>query len=294
MFILKYKSIFIGISIALVAISLFAINTTGLKKGIDFTGGTVIEIVYDKTAPDVLSMTALKDLNTKAYQTGEGKFKLISSENYETLTKAIRPILSVNEANPYTETQVSTVGPSLGKEMTQKAMIAITMVVLAILVFISFAFRAVSLPVSSWKYGVIAMITLIHDIIIPAGVYVWLGVKFGAEVDTLFIIALLTVMGISISDKIVVFDRIRENLKANPKAKGVDFAHVVGKSLQQTFTRSVMTSLTVILALIALYVYGPEATHNFAITLIVGMIVGTYSSIFVASPLLVVLESRQK
>ena len=294
MFIVKFKSIFIGISIALVAISLFAINTTGLKKGIDFTGGTVIEISYDKTAPDVLSMAALKDLNTKAYKLADGKYKFISSENYETLTKSLRSILSVNEANPYVETQVSTVGPSLGKEMTQKAMIAIAMVVLAILAFIAFAFRAVSLPVSSWKYGVIAMITLLHDIIIPAGVYVWLGTKFGAEVDTLFVIALLTVMGISISDKIVVFDRIRENLKDNPKAKGADFAYVVGKSLQQTFTRSVMTSMTVILALIALYVYGPEATHNFAITLIVGMIVGTYSSIFVASPLLVVLESRQK
>lgn len=278
----------------MVAISLLAITMVGLKKGIDFTGGTVIEISYASSTPDVLGMKALKDLNTKAYNVAEGKFKLISSESYETLTQKIRPILSVYETFPYTETQVSTVGASLGKEMAQKAMIAIAMVVLAILAFIAFAFRAVSLPVSSWKYGMIAMVTLLHDIIIPAGVYVWLGVKFGAEVDTLFVIALLTVMGISISDKIVVFDRIRENLKDNPKAKGADFAHVVGKSLQQTFTRSVMTSLTVILALVALYIYGPEATHNFAVTLIVGMVVGTYSSIFVASPLLVVLESRQK
>lgn len=294
MFIVKYKSIFIGISIAMVAISLFAINFVGLKKGIDFTGGTVIEIAYTNKSPDVLGMPELKDLNTKAYKITEEKYKLISSENYETLTQKLKPILSVKETYPYTETQVNTVGPSLGKEMTQKALIAIALVVIAILAFISFAFRAVSLPVSSWKYGVIAMITLLHDIIIPAGVYVWLGVKFGAEVDTLFVIALLTVMGISIADQIVVFDRIRENLKANAKAKGVEFANVVGKALEQTFTRSVMTSFTVVLALLSLYFYGPETTHNFAITLIVGMIVGTYSSIFVAAPLLIVLENRQK
>jgi preprotein translocase subunit SecF len=158
-------------------------------------------------------------------------------------------------------------------------------VVLAILCFIAFSFREVSRPVSSWKYGVIAMVTLLHDIIVPTGVYVLLSHYYGAEVDTLFVISLLTILGISIADKIVVFDRIRENLKGGSSR---NFEDVVGTSLRQTFTRSINTSVTVILALVALYLFGPVTTKFFALTLTVGMIVGTYSSIFVASPLLTV------
>lgn len=136
------------------------------------------------------------------------------------------------------------------------------------------------------------MVTLLHDIIIPTGVYVILSHKYGAEVDTLFIIALLTIIGISISDKIVVFDRIRENLKN--ASKKANFEEVVGMSLKQTFTRSINTSVTVILALLALYFFGPVTTKWFTLTLIVGMVVGTYSSIFVASPLLTVWNKKDK
>jgi preprotein translocase subunit SecF len=174
--------------------------------------------------------------------------------------------------------------------MTKKAIIAIALVMLAILAFIAFAFREVSLPVQSWKYGVIAMVTLIHDIIIPTGLYVYLSNHFGAEVDTLFIVSLLTIVGISISDKIVVFDRIRENLKLSSSKK--PFEEVVGMSLRQTFTRSINTSVTVIIALLSLYFFGPASTKFFALTLTAGMIVGTYSSIFVASPLLTVWNRK--
>jgi preprotein translocase subunit SecF len=138
--------------------------------------------------------------------------------------------------------------------MTKKAIIALIVVVLAILAFIAFSFRAVSHPLPSWKYGVVAMVTLIHDIIVPTGVYVILSHRYGAEVDTLFVIALLTIVGISISDKIVVFDRIRENLRTGGKRA---FGEVVGASLRQTFTRSINTSVTVVLALLALYFFGP-------------------------------------
>lgn len=174
--------------------------------------------------------------------------------------------------------------------MTKKAIIALVMVVLAILAFIAFAFREVSLPVQSWKYGVIAMVTLLHDIIVPTGIYAILSYKYGAEIDTLFIIALLTIIGISISDKIVVFDRIRENLKASNAKRSFD--EIVGVSLKQTFTRSVNTSVTVILALLALFLFGPVMTKWFTLTLIIGMFVGTYSSIFVASPLLTVWNKK--
>jgi preprotein translocase subunit SecF len=180
----------------------------------------------------------------------------------------------------------------MGREMTQKAMIAIIVVAIAILSFIAFAFREVSVPVASWKYGVVAMVTIIHDIIIPTGVYAYLSAKYGAEIDTLFIVALLTVMAVTISDKIVVFDRIRENLKTYGHKRPFD--DVVGESLLQTFTRSVNTSVTVIISLLALYFIGPESTKFFALTLTVGMIVGTYSSIFVASPALTYFVEEEK
>ena len=143
---------------------------------------------------------------------------------------------------------------------------------------------------SSWKYGLIAIATLVHDIAIPSGVFALLGHFYGAEVDTLFVVALLTVLGISVSDTIVVFDRIRENLRNHTAPT---FAETVGKSLNQTFVRSINTSLTVILVLVALFFFGPVATKNFALVLIVGMFFGTYSSIFVASPLLVIVEGWQ-
>ena len=160
--------------------------------------------------------------------------------------------------------------------------------VLCTIVFIAWAFRGVSKPVQSWKYGIVAIVTLLHDILVPAGLFAILGRFVGAEVDALFIVALLTILGISINDTIVVFDRIRENLRFNEdKGRREEFEEVVGRSITQTIARSINTSLTVVIVLAALYLLGPVVTKNFALTLIVGMIAGTYSSIFLASPLLV-------
>jgi preprotein translocase subunit SecF len=291
MFIIKYKSLFIGISLLLVIVSGVLMNTYGIKRGIDFTGGSVIDITYASTTP-VLASAAFEEKEIVLYKTGENTYRFVSSKTYEEISPVITSLANQNNVTPFTFTQVNTVGPTLGAEMTKKAIIALVTVVLAILAFIAFSFREVSLPVQSWKYGVIAMVTLIHDIIVPTGVYVLLSHKYGAEIDTLFIIALLTIVGISISDKIVVFDRIRENLKGKDKKDSFD--DVVGKSLVQTFTRSVNTSVTVILALLALYLFGPTMTKWFTLTLIVGMFVGTYSSIFVASPLLTVWNNKNK
>ena len=198
--------------------------------------------------------------------------------------------LSIDGKYPLTQTNFTSIGPSVGQELVSKAIFAIVLVVIAIVLYIAFAFRTVSKPVASWKYGIIAIATLVHDIAIPAGVFALLGHFYGAEVDTLFVVALLTVLGISVSDTIVVFDRIRENLKNHTAPT---FAETVGKSLSQTFVRSINTSLTVILVLISLFFFGPLATKNFALVLIVGMFFGTYSSIFVASPLLVIAEGLQ-
>jgi preprotein translocase subunit SecF len=167
--------------------------------------------------------------------------------------------------------------------------------VACIILFIAFAFRGVSKPVASWKYGVVAIITLLHDILVPTGLFAILGHVVGAEVDSLFIVALLTILGVSINDTIVVFDRIRENLSRNhERGKKEEFAEVVGRSIWQTLARSINTSLTVVIVLVALYVWGPASTQTFALTLIVGMIAGTYSSIFLASPLLVAWEKLQR
>lgn len=285
MFIVKNKFIFIGLAVALVLASFFSINYFGIKKGIDFTGGTVIELTVATSTTKEINLIGIEE-GVKAYKTGEYSYKFISSGSYES-TKAL--VANELAGVAFTETQINTVGPTLGKEMTKKAAIAIIVVVLAILAFIAFAFREVSVPVASWKYGVAAMVTIVHDIVIPAGVYAYLSHVYGAEVDTLFVVALLTIMAVTISDKIVVFDRIRENLKA---AKG-SFEEIIGMSLKQTAVRSINTSLTTVLALVALYIWGPETTKFFSLTLMVGLVVGTYSSIFVASPLLTLLKGKK-
>ncbi len=287
MFIVKNKVFFIGLAVAMVLASLFSVKHYGIKKGIDFTGGTVIEISVATSSSFGVNLSSFEEKGIKAYKVGDHGYKFISSATYEETSSQIKSALS---GLPYTETQVNVVGPTLGKEMTKKAAIAIVVVVLAILAFIAFAFREVSYPVASWKYGVAAMITIVHDIIIPTGVYAYLSHVYGAEIDTLFVVALLTVMAVTISDKIVVFDRIRENLKTGKGA----FEDIIGMSLKQTAVRSVNTSLTTILSLVALYVWGPDMTKFFALTLLVGLVVGTYSSIFVASPLLTYLQGGNK
>ena len=285
MFIIKYKSSFIAIAIAMVVASVMLVSHFGIKKGIDFTGGTVIEINYATSTVQKVDIEALEEKGIKAFVTGATSYKFISTMSFEETDSLLRGSLDTAK-HPFTVTQVNTVGPTMGKEMTKKAIIAIVIVVIAILGFIAFAFREVSLPVASWKYGMVAMVTIIHDIVVPVGVYSYLSHYYGAEVDTLFVVALLTIMAVTISDKIVVFDRIRENLKAHGDKR--PFEDIVGESVSQTFTRSINTSLTTVLSLIALYYFGPESTKFFSLTLMVGIVVGTYSSIFVASPLLTI------
>jgi preprotein translocase subunit SecF len=161
-------------------------------------------------------------------------------------------------------------------------------------VFITFAFRKVSQPVASWKYGLITIFALFHDVLVPTGVFVALGHFYGFEVDTLFVTAILVILGFSVHDTIVVFDRVRENLKHANLSKGkTTFEEVVGASISQTFVRSINTSLTTLLALVVLYFVGPEVTKHFSLALLVGITAGTYSSIFLGSPLLVTVEKWQ-
>jgi len=165
------------------------------------------------------------------------------------------------------------------------------LVLLGISLYIAFAFRRVSRPVSSWKYGIITLLTLFHDALIPAGLMALLGWLYGAEVGINFIVAILVVMGFSVHDTIVVFDRIRENIQLE-KNSNSGFAELVNKSVLQTFARSINTSLTLVLVLLALYFLGADSLRNFILIILVGVVVGTYSSIFVASPLLVLAEKK--
>jgi preprotein translocase subunit SecF len=183
------------------------------------------------------------------------------------------------------ELSFQSIGPSVGKELRTKSIVAIALVLIGISLYIAFAFRKVFRPVSSWKYGWVTLVTLFHDVAIPAGLIAVLGRFLHVEIDGNFVVALLVVMGFSVHDTIVVFDRIRENLFLD-RGK-TDFTTIVNQSVNQTLARSVNTSLTLILVLLAMYVAGPASLHYFILTLLVGVTTGVYSSIFVASPLLV-------
>lgn len=294
MFIIKHRNIFISISAALVVASIIFISFFGLNLGIDFKGGSLIEVEYKNTRPEnsiLQEKIATTDFPSVLLQpTGEKglivKTLVLTNEKKDELVGVL-----ASGGNELTEKSFTSIGPSIGKELRKKSIISIILVSLGIVLFIAYAFRKVSRPISSWKYGLMAIVSLLHDIIIPTGVFAVLSHFYGVEVDTLFVVALLTILGLSVSDTIVVFDRIRENIRLEG---GKQFKDIVGHSLSQVFARSINTSLTVILALLALVFFGPESTRYFAITLTVGMFFGTYSSIFLASPLLVKMEEWQK
>lgn len=293
MFIIKNKKIFISISAVLVAVAIVILFVFPPKVGIDFKGGALTEVSYKDSRPSQEEVNnLLKDAGFSALvqPTGELGYLIKSPDLTETDHQRLLTTLSNGGKYSITENNFNSIGPSVGKELTRKAIVAIVLVSLAIILFIAFALRKVSKPVASWKYGVIAVIALLHDVIIPSGIFALLSKFYGAEMDTLFVVAVLTILGLSVSDTIVIFDRIRENLRIGSSGK---FKDIVGMSLDQSYTRSIMTSVTVIMVLLALVFVGPESTKYFAIMLTAGMFFGTYSSIFLASPLLVILEEMQ-
>ncbi len=298
MFIIRYKKIFIGISAILVTLSILSLFVFGLNIGIDFKGGALTEVVYNTERP--VQNTLEESLATLGFgsillqPTGDLGYIVKTRDLNDTEHALLLQTLSGNNEESLIEMSFNSIGPTVGRELTRKAILAIILVSLAIILFIAFAFRKVSRPVSSWKYGIIAIIALLHDIMIPTGIFVVLSHYFGAEVDTLFVVAILTILGLSVSDTIVIFDRIRENLKKEVNIHKINFGEIVGKSLNQSFVRSISTSLTVILVLLALFFFGPVSTRYFALMLTAGMCVGTYSSLFLASPLLVLVQEWQK
>jgi preprotein translocase subunit SecF len=293
----KFKHYFFILPGIAVVLSLIAIFTWGLKPGIDLKGGSILEVAYPDGRPEVAllqeKLGTLELGEVRIQPAGENELILRQRSLEQSEKDAVDDILA--SFGMVDEIQYNSVGPSIGKELMRKAWWAIGLVSLCTILFIAFAFRGVSKPVSSWKYGIVAIVTLLHDILIPTGYFAYLGYARDAEVGVLFIVALLTILGISINDTIVVFDRIRENLRLNEEKKQHQtFDFVVWKSIKQTLARSVNTSMTVIIMLIVLFLLGPESTKDFALVLTIGMVAGTYSSIFLASPLLVLISEYWK
>jgi len=295
MYIVTYRKFFLGLSALLVIISLAAIFRFGLKLGIDFTGGSVLQVTYEEGRPDFetvkKAVEALRFDSTTVQPAGDNDIIVRTTTLSETEKDLLLGALSSKGTVQMTQKKFDSIGPTIGRELRTKSFWAILLVILLIVLYITFAFRKVSFPVSSWKYGLAAVIALLHDVIVPTGFYVVYNHYVGGEIDVLFVTAILTIVGFSVHDTIVVFDRIRENLRTG--SSKTDFKDTVGISLNQTFGRSINTSLSVILVLLVLLFAGGESTKNFSLLLTVGIFLGTYSSIFLASPLLILLKELQ-
>lgn len=305
--IVKTKMIWIIFSVTLMIFSIFFIFSYKLPMGIDFSGGTELEFQVKSNEPkyaveekiksaDVKNIN-LRDLgqtNQTDQQGSGGEWKSYSLKSEELNNEQGRVVAeTIGELGEYKEVRRETVGPAVSKDLTKKAIIAVILASIMIIIYIAWSFRLVPKPANSWRFGTTAVVALLHDLLITTGAMALYGHFYGFEIDSLFITAMLTIMGFSVHDTIVVFDRLRENLKQSPS---LEFEINANNAIVQTISRSLNTSLTVIITLLALFLLGGESIHRFTLTLLVGITIGTYSSIFVATILLVFWQqwSHQK
>ena len=292
--IIGHKYIYLTFSGILVLGSIVALLVWKLNVGIDFTGGSLMEVEFTQGAvpavdnvKEVLAPLKLGDITVQPIGTDAMilRFRDVDEQTHQDILSALGGLKGPKET---IERRFDTIGPTVGKELRTQSFIAIGLTAVGIVLYLAWAFRRVSKPVASWKYGVVAVSAFIHDVTIPVGVFAFLGHFYGVAVDALFITALLTVMGFSVHDTIVIFDRIRENLAKLKHPEPYEIT--VNRSVNETISRSINTSFTVLMVLLAVFFFGGQATRYFSLALIVGIIFGTYSSIFVASPLLVIWE----
>ena len=294
---IKYSKIWIIISALVAVLSLAAILFWGLKAGIDFTGGSLVELSFAKNRPataDIQKVFDEMDLKNAVIQPAGSRdlmarMAFLSEEKHQEVLKKFSD--TFGQDNKITEKRFETVGPSISQQLKRRSLWAIILVSLGIVLYVAYAFRAVSRPVASWKYGALAIAAVLHDLLLVIGVFALLGHFRGVEVDTAFVVALLTILGYSVNDTIVVYDRIRENLLRRTAGT---FAETVNYGLNQTLMRSINTTLTTLLPLFALYFFGGATIHNFVLALLIGIASGAYSSIFIASPLLAMVEAWQR
>jgi len=285
------RRVWFAFSAVLIAGSIAALAVFGLKLNIDFVGGSLIEAQFADQIPS--NQELQKTLETAGFQNAvvqpSGEKKVIL--RMETLTEDQHQLVLKALGDAYKgiqEDRFDSIGPVIGKELRRTSIFGVAVTLALIGFYIAWAFRKVTEPVRSWKYGLLTVLCAFHDVIVPVGVFAVLGYFFHWEVGSAFIAAILTILGYSISDTVVVFDRTRENLL---RRTGESFGETVEKSIRQTYVRSINTSLTTILALVAIFVLGGESTRPFSLALLIGIAVGTYSSIFIASPALVAWEA---
>jgi preprotein translocase subunit SecF len=289
----KYSTIYYIFSGVLIIGSIISLIVFGLKFGIEFTGGSNMEIEFNNERPDnekiseVLSSFNIGEIIIQP--TGERGVILRFREIDENAHQKI--ISQLNSASSLQEKSFQFIGPSVGQELKNKTVIAMALSLLAITLYISFAFRKVSMPVASWKYGITSLIALFHDILIPLGAFSILGKLYNAEITIPIVAALLTIIGFSVHDTIVIFDRIRENLL---RRRAETFSETVNWSLNQTVGRSISTVATVLIVMFSLFFFGGQTLKYFSLALIIGIASGAYSSIFIAGPLLVSWHNCQE
>lgn len=275
------RKIFFGLSIAIILIGLIATAIYGgLNEGIDFTGGTLIQVDFGKQIPveEIRGFTDEIDGNASVIHAGDDQEKIIIKTKLKLDQAEINNLLGRFKENYQVEDSASeSFGPTIGNEIKQKAYLSVLIAALGILLYITFRFE--------FRFGIAAIVALIHDVLIALAVYS----LFRIPINSSFMAAMLTIVGYSINDTIVVFDRIRENLKTSGKK---DYKELVNRSISQTIVRSINTSFTTLIAIVTLYVLGVEAIKDFALPLIVGVIAGTYSSIFIASPIWYMIKKR--
>lgn len=290
--IIQRRRIWYIISLLLIVPGIAGLIFWRLPLGIDFKGGTLLDIQYQSS--DVskdkinvkLNEIGIKNANIQA---GTDNSYIIRTQplDKDTTQKLTSALASAGEG--YKLNRLDSVGPTVSQDLKKRAIIALIIASFAIIIYIAIAFRKVPKPASSWRFGVCAVFALTHDLIFVIGSFAILGHFFGYEINSLFITALLTIMGFSVHDTIVVFDRIRENLRKSPS---LDFETNVNNSIIQTLNRSLNTSFTVLMVLLALFLLGGSSLREFMLALLLGIAIGTYSSIFNATPLLVSWQGR--
>ncbi|MBD3282615.1 MAG: protein translocase subunit SecF [Candidatus Portnoybacteria bacterium] len=296
MFIIKHRKIFYLISTLLIAASIFALASWGLNFGIEFTGGSLMEVEFKTQRPtpqtieEKINEIELEEpLGSVTIQpTGEKGALIRTRDISEDIHQSI--LQKIQELGEVEELRFESIGPVIGEELKEKSIYSIIIALIFILIFVAFAFRKISFIVKSYKYGVLAIAALFHDIIIVLGTFSILGYFLNVEIGVAFVAALLATLGYSVNDTIVVFDRVRENLLLIQDRE--DFETLVGKSLKQTLVRSLNTSLTTLLVLAAILFLGGSSIFYFVLALMIGIAAGTYSSLFIASPLLVSWQKK--
>lgn len=318
MFIIRHKKIFLIIGVAIVLICAGIVALFGIKPGIDFTGGSLMEVRYtalpDKAAVEAaVSAEELGEFSVRHSKSEAGDGYLVTTKDLTEAERASLETTLIGVSDGGELVRFTSIGPVIGQELADKAVWAVGAVLVLIIVYVAIAFMGVGAPVSSWVYGFMTIVVLGHDILVPLAFISLMGEFAGAQADILFVTVLLTILGFSVNDTIVIFDRIREKLKQNrtesrrtiPVTGGKDeveitytltkpFGDLVGQAIDETMSRSINTSLTVLLALLALYFIGSSVTNMFVLSLIVGVVAGAYSSIFIASPLLVLYQEWQE